>query len=271
MPIEIVVDSLDNVPSVLHPEYTERDGKYHLTGVVGMKTQADIDKINGALAKERNDLKAHKERYGVLGDKDPSEILASLDRIAELEAAAGGKLDETKINEIAEKRLTSKLAPIQRELDTAKVTLAQKDELINGFNEKDRKRTIGDSIREASTKSNVIPTALEDVIMLAERMFEVDENGKVITKDGVGVTPGVDASVWLTDMQAKRPHWWPASKGAGAGGSGGGGGFTDNPFTHDGWNMTAQGQLQKADPVKAAQMAKAAGTTVGGPKPMKKN
>lgn len=106
--------------------------------------------------------------------------------------------------------------------------------------------------------------------MLAERVFEVDDEGNVTTKDGVGVTPGIAADVWLTEMQDKRPHWWPQSQGGGAGGSGGGGAGGKNPFSAEGWNLTEQGRLVRENPEKADQMAKAAGTTVGGGRPAAK-
>ena len=71
-------------------------------------------------------------------------------------------------------------------------------------------------------------------------------------------------------MQEKRPHWWPVASGGGGTGSGAGGGFTDNPFSHAHWNMTKQGEAQRSDPARAERMAKAAGTTVGGTRPVPK-
>jgi len=47
--------------------------------------------------------------------------------------------------------------------------------------------------------------------------------------------------------------------------------MADNPFTHDNWNLTKQGAIVKEHgTAKAEQMAKAAGTTVGGPQPTAK-
>jgi len=77
--------------------------------------------------------------------------------------------------------------------------------------------------------------------------------------------------VFLTEMQDKRPHWWPKSVGGGAGGSGNGFGGAANPWTAENWNMTQQGAYVKENGMdKATQMAKAAGTTVGGMKPAAK-
>jgi hypothetical protein len=107
-------------------------------------------------------------------------------------------------------------------------------------------------------------------LLLSDRVFEVEEGtNRVVTKDNVGVTPGIDPSVWFTDIQKTRPHWWGPSQGGGAGGNRGGAGDTSvNPFSHANWNLTEQGRLVQADRAKADQLAKAAGTTVGGPRPI---
>jgi hypothetical protein len=269
MALKAVVDSVDDLPEDVKAEYVERDGKFHLQ-VEGMKTQADIDRLQSALTKERNDHKAIKEKFSVLGDRDPTEVVTLLDRIPELEAAAQGKLDDEKINQIVETRVKSKIAPVERERDQLKTQLAEKDGLIEGFTTKEKTRTIHDKVRAAAAKAKVLPEALDDALLLADRQFEVDESGNVVTKDGVGVTPGVDPEVWFTDLQQKRPHWWGPSQGGGAGGSGKGSGGTANPWSHDNWNMTEQGRIYKENPTRAEQLAKAAGTKIGGQRPPKK-
>lgn len=270
-PLKPFFENLNEVPAHFHELYTEQNGKFVLTGVEGLKTQADIDRISGALNKEKNDHKTAREKLAMFGELDPTETLSKLDRIAELEAAAAGKIDDAKIQEMVENRTKSKLAPFERDLTKTKTELQAALDLVNQYQTKETQRTIKDAIREAALKNNIIATAMEDVEILAERMFEVTEDGKVVTKDNVGVTPGVDATVWLTDMQVKRPHWWPESKGSGAKGSGGGSSFTNNPFSHDSWNLTEQGKLLNTNRTMAEQMAKAAGTTIGGAKPFKKN
>lgn len=268
MPLKAIVDSLDDVAEHFRELYTERNGKFEITGIEGMKTQGDVDRLQSALTKERNDHKSLKDKFSILGDKDPNDLLTQLDRIAELEAAAKGKLNDEEINKIVETRLSSKLAPVQRDKDS----LAKKVEELTGqitqFQQRELTRTIHDSVRDAVGKSKGFqPSAVEDVLLFAERMFEVNEDGRVVTRDGVGVTPGVEASVWLTDMQQKKPHWWGPSEGGGSNGNRGGNGGGTNPWSHDGWNMTEQGKIYKENPDRARQLAKAAGTSLGGGRP----
>jgi hypothetical protein len=77
--------------------------------------------------------------------------------------------------------------------------------------------------------------------------------------------PGLDAKLWLQDMQQKKAHWWPPSQGGGAGGSGGGGGnFPNNPWSKQHWNLTKQGEaVRTLGEEKAKQMASAVGSHIG--------
>jgi hypothetical protein len=84
------------------------------------------------------------------------------------------------------------------------------------------------------------------------------------------VIAGIEPEAWLTDLQTKRAHWWGPSSGGGAGGNRGGVDTSNNPFSHEHWNMTEQGKLVRENRAKAEQLAKLAGTTIGGQKPAAK-
>lgn len=267
MGIKAIVDSLDEVDSKYHDLYKERDGKYELTEVEGFRTQADVDRLQSSLTKERNDHKATKSKYSFLADLEPAKVQEMLDKYPELEAAASGKIDENKLNQLLEGRLSSKTAPLQREIEKLRNELQDKEGVIETYTKKERSRLISGEIQNACRKLNVQSEAVDDATMY-ENYFEVDEDGRVITKDGIkGVTPGVSAEVWLTDMQSKKPHWWGASSGGGASGSRSNSTHANNPFSAKHWNLTEQGRIFNENPTKAEQLAKAAGTTVGGARP----
>jgi hypothetical protein len=261
------VDSLEGVPEALHGFYVETDGKFQLQ-VTGLPAQADVSRLTEALRKERSDHGTLKERVKLLGDRRIEEVVTELERIPELEAGQG-QVDDEKVNQIVEARIKSRLGPVERERDGLKTQVAEKDKKIEGFEAKERTRTIHDKVREDAIKAKLLPEAVEDALLLADRVFEVEEGTcRVVTKDNVGVTPGLEPAAWFTDLQPKRPHWWGPSQGGGGRGNGGGGGdTTTNPFTHEGWNLTKQGALVTSDRPKAEQLAKAAGTTIGGQRP----
>ena len=266
MSLKVVVDTLDNVDEKFHELYTERDGKFHLTGVEGLKTQEDINRLQTSLNKERADHKALKDRVKLLGDRKIEDVITELDRIPELEAASK---DGKNVDELVEAKIKTRLSPIERERDKLKEELAQKEATIADYSAKDRTRKIHDSVREAISKQQGFQsTAIEDALFMAERVFEIDEQGNVIAKENVGVTPGVNPLVWLQEIQTTRPHWWGPSMGGGAAGGKGGSG-TANPWSAANWNLTEQGRILRENRSQAEQMAKSAGTTIGGPKPEK--
>lgn len=266
--LKVILDTLEGVENSYHNLYTEKDGKFHLTGVEGIKTQADIDRIQSGLVKERNDHKQTKEKYHFLADRDLTEVQTMLDRYPELETLASGKGDQEAINKLVEARLNTTTAPMKRELDKMIKSNAEKDKLLEQYAQKERTRSIHDSVREAVSKQEGFqPSAVEDALVFAERMLEVTEDGRVVTKDGVGVTPGVDAAVWLLDMQQKKAHWWGPTSGGGSAGSRKGMDTSTNPWSAESWNMTEQSRLYLQNKPRAEQLAKAAGTTIGGMKP----
>lgn len=262
--LELVYDNLDAIPEAFRPLYSEADGRFTLSGVNGVKTQADIDRLSSALAKERNDHKAVRDKYSPLASMDVQEILQKLDSIPALEEAAkaGGNVD----NVVAAK-LKQHTAPLERQISELQSQLTAAMEQAQQLQQRERGRLIGDAVQAGVVATKALPEAADDLKLLASAIFEVDESGKVVSKEGIpGVTPGVSPEVWLTDMKRTKPYYWPASQGAnGRGGAGGGGGT--NPWSKESWNMTEQGRILRENPDKAKQLATAAGTTIGGRRP----
>lgn len=270
-PLEVTYDTQDVIPEPFRVLYAEKDGKFHLSGINGLKTQKDVDTVREALRKEREDHGKTRDRLKPWGELNPEETLVQLDRIKELEVVAGGKLDETKLNELVEGRLSQKTGPLQRQIEnlTGEKTKAEqeRDALKANLETRDR----NDAVRAIATESKVLVTAIPDMEMAASVMLEKDASGNLVTKDGIaGVTPGLSVKEWTKEMVKLRPHWWPESEGGGARGGGSGNGFAgNNPFSNEHWSLTEQGQFLTANGREAAdRLAKAAGTIVGGMRPL---
>jgi len=276
MELEAIHKTLEEIPEGFRELYTEKNGQWELTGVKGIKTQADIDRQAEALKKEKNDHKAAKEKLAVWGELNHDEVVAKLERYPELEEASKGKLDEAKLDEMATKRaealLRSRLSPIERENRDLKKKVDELTLETTTLKTKESNRTIQDELRKALVAAKVLPEAYDDAFLLGERVLEVTDEGKVLTKENAGWTPGIGPEAWVSELQDKRVHWWPPAQGGNAKGSGprnvtG----SANPWSHEGWNSTAQGAFVRSHGrEKAEQMAKAAGTTFGGTRPKPK-
>lgn len=278
--LNAIYPTQEEIPEGFRELYSEKqvgDKKHwELTGITGVKTQTDIDNVMKAKQQEVDSHKATKAELATLksglsawATLKPEEITAKVDGYEALELAAksAGNVNAEEIQKRVDAQLKIHTAPLERKIGELEKNLGGATETITGFQQKERQRTIHDAVRKARIAAKVIDTAEEDALYLAERMFDVSDDGKVTTKDGVGVTPGVEPDVWFTEMQAKRPHWWPESHGGGATGGKAGNGAASNPFSNKSWNMTEQGKIARENPTKAQQLAQLAGTTVGGPRP----
>lgn len=259
--------------------YTEQSGKWILTGVAGLKTAEDVTRVQRNLDTERDAHKKTKDRYRVLHfdgksivemrDDELQKVIEAFDGYEELKTRAEGQVDDNKINGIVESRIKQKLAPIERERQQLSEKLEAETKRTKQYEAAEKQRKIADAVRQARIGAKADEGAEEDILLNAERMFEIDDAGKVVTKDGVGVTPGITPDLWFQEMAPKRKHWWPLSEGGGGRGSRTPGADGENPWSHDGWNMTKQGQILRSEngAAKAEQLAKAAGTKVGGLRP----
>lgn len=264
MDLELTYESAESIPDGFKELYTEKDGKHHLTGVVGLKTQSDVDYVKDILEKERQAHKGTKEKLGKWGDLDHQDVTQKLARVDELEIMASGNKDEfdKKLEELTEARIKSRVAPLELSVTEKDKTIAELQAEVQTLANEKVQRLVHDQIRAALKTAKTRAEAEDDILLLGDAIFEVDEQGKVITKENAyGFTPGISPEVWLTQMKDKRPHWWPTSKGGDAPGSGTPA-FADNPWAKDTFNLTAQGIMLRDHPEKAAQMAKAAGVTL---------
>lgn len=264
--LKVIHDTLEEIPEAFRELYTQRDGKYLLTGIAGVKTEADVATLSKSLNSERDEHKATKEKLRLWEGLEPDKVRLQLDRVAELEVAARGNKEEIdkKLEELTEARVRSRIAPVERENTAVKKQLEEATVQLQQLQKEQVRRTVHDNVRAAAEKGKILPEAIVDVLLLADAVFAVAEGGAVLTKDNAfGITPGLSPEVWVQEMQDKRPHWWPRSESGNAKGSGGGG-YSNNPFSREHWNMTEQGKIVKEKGKDVAEMmAKAAGVTLG--------
>lgn len=263
----------EEIPQGFEDYFAEKDGKWFLK-VEGMPDTGAVTRLTTTLAKVRDELKtaqAEVKAYKTLGS--PDEITAAITERDELKImveAGDKKPDQAKIDELVEKRVQLKVAPLQRELDTVKSQLSEKEAKIGELSGAMKKTTIVQALTKAANEKKVVPEAVEDLLLHAS-VFDVTEDGQIVTRDGVGVTPGLDPASWLGEIGAKRPHWFPQSQGGGAKGGGHLPGGGENPWSKNAWNLTEQGKFIRTHGIeKAKEAAKRAGVDVNATKPPEK-
>lgn len=284
MRLKTIYDTAEEIPEGYADLYTERNGRWELTGVEGVKTQADIDRVQNALVKERADHKQTKAALAPFEGLDPEAVEAQAHKLEEVTAQLeainkDGRVDEAKLEPIIAARIKQAVAPLERDkqnlerqLDAQRKAVADKDTEVVTLRTSITTDNIERAIRDAATVEKVIATALDDVVLRGTRVFEKTEDGRIITKDVAGVVPGLTPKEWLKDMTDKAPHWWPSSVGGGSQGGGSGGrgtyGGANNPWSKAGWNMTKQGALvRQLGEQKAGEIAAQAGSHIGATKP----
>lgn len=273
MVLEIEYASMDDVPDGYADLYEEKGGKAVFNGIKGIRTQADVTKLERSLAAEREETQKWKDRFSPWSEMDHDDVTEQLASIPELRKIAESKgVDEDQIANMVRDRVERETAKEQRKREKAE---AERDEALGQVEQfkaaEVRRSIIADVTAAAQSKAiGLRAEAIEDACELGLRLFERTEDGDTVTRDGVGVTPGLTPEDWLDELREKKPHWWPESVGAGARGSGRGGGLDAKGacFSHEGWDVTAQGRLVRdVGEAKAKEIAARYGTTLGGKRP----
>jgi len=154
---------------------------------------------------------------------DQKQVAALMDKInndEETKLIAEGKIDE-----VLEKRVSALKDDYEKKLEALGT---RNTELETGLGKSDSKvktLIVDSNVRQAASALNVVPTAIEDVIVRAKQTFQLDDNDKLIARDSDGALiigkSGKDpltVNEWLDGMKEAAPHWFPGSSGAGAGG-----------------------------------------------------
>lgn len=289
MALDAEVTSLDGVDAAYHGLYTERDGKWLLTGINGY-TPEDRQRSARALATERDnakkyagELKALKPWAAAFDGKTPDEIQTQLDRIEELEAAAAGKIDKTELEKMATARAEAAAKPLQRKLkeleDAGKEVASQLEAAaarVAAYERAEERAAIRSEIQRAALASGALPESYAEgggLLAVLEGVLEVevetDDEGRrklgaVRSKDGAGYPSGLDAGKLLAQIQTKQGYFWGPSSGGGANAGNGGRGASGvaNPWDPKTRNRTQQMEIFKRDPQKAKALAAVHGQTV---------
>ena len=268
MSLKFQLESLDGVDDAIAPYYQETENGFQLQLDGGPQDlSGDVTRLKGALEKERSAHKETKSKYAGLDGITPDEVQGFRDQIEDLEFKLGEKkdLDEGAIEERAERLAERKLRKSQAQIEQLTAENAAHLNAIQLHEAAGNQRRIKDAVDAALTGEKappIVDTAREDIIPFAERIMGVDEEGNVVTRDGVGFEPGLTFAEVLDDIRdsGRRKHWFKGNTSGNANGDNGGSGFNgSNPFKAETKNLTEATKLIKADPKRARQLIISAG------------
>lgn len=280
--IDGAVDSLEKVPEALRRFYArdEESGNFvarikgHYVPASTVKTFRDN---NIAVMKA---LEAEKEAnaiYKGLGE-DPKSL--------EAELVEGRKLKQ----KLADKELVDAKGfepALAQRTEQMKATLEGRinalTEQVNAFKAQaenavaeNKRIVVHGELTRAAVGAGVLPEALSDLLARAERSgWTRNDKGEVVlfdtkTNSYVYGTNGIDyitPEEWVLSLKSGQArHYFNQPFGSGATGSDA---YVPgkNPWLRESWDDMAQVAAVKADPVKAKQLAEAAGSRIGALRP----
>lgn len=84
-------------------------------------------------------------------------------------------------------------------------------------------KALSDGIRQVALTADLHNTAIDDAILRAKSVFEIDDNGNISSVNGALGKDGKPLSLneWFDEMRQKAPHWFKAPNGGGSNSVGG--------------------------------------------------
>jgi chromosome segregation ATPase len=171
----------------------------------------------------------------------------------------------TKANEIASKKIETLSAEYEEKLAEAMENADKYRQQFESLRNQYSTERLANEIRAVAEKSKVLPTAIDDIVLRAQQIFKLNEEGQLEARDAEGnllkagkkvLTP----EVFIETLKEKAPHFWPQSQGSGMAQGQNGSSYTGkNPFKPESRNLTEQFKLKKENPDLARRLAEEAG------------
>lgn len=269
MKLKLKIDSLEEAAEGTEGFYVENeDGTYSLEVEGAPKDLSeDVSKLNKSLQAERAAHKATKSKFSWVGELTRDEVQELKDAKEDLEHKLedGKSASESEIEERAERLAARQTRKLQQTIDSLTSEVNNHREAISLHEAAGAQRKIKDAVESSLSAKDalaVVDSAREDIVPFAERIMHVNEEGEVVTRDGVGFEPGLPFAEVLADLQSsgRRSHWFKGSEGTGASGNDGGSNTHagPNPFSKETFSLTEIAQIKRENPRRALALCKAA-------------
>lgn len=228
---DITFDTLDQVPEEFREAAKQEGGKIVVNVVLKSKLDEFRDN-NIKVSTERDQIAAKVKALEEVVGEDADAFATELVELRDIaQKVKDGKLkgDDTIAKEV-ENRIATMKGQYEEQLKaTGKETSAWKDKALAAEG-KFKRSQVGAAVTNAvvAAESGVEAKALPDILERAYKVFQVQDDGSLIAKDGEVTIYGGDGSTpltvgeWIGKLKESAPYFFKSSQGGGAGGAGAG-------------------------------------------------
>lgn len=228
---KLIFDSKDLIPEGLGEGATElEDGKFEVKVVLQSKLD-EFRNTNIEKSKELDSTKAALDQYvsvyGEVSDFDEAKT-SYLDLQETKQKVDDGKIKESSDIEAELNKRTATMRKDHEEALKAEATARAAAEARADASDNKYRRSVIDSHVTAAAiakDSGVEPTALADLLVRAQSVFKVNEEGAVVAMKGENIIYGADGATpmtpteWIGGLKEDAPHFFKRSGGGDAGGN----------------------------------------------------
>lgn len=260
MPLQAILETIDDLDEGLRGLYAEQDGKFVLDLDDTVREHPRVLNLSNAYKREQearrgasDKLRALEERLsGIPDDFDPAEIETLRSAAKKNGKGEGGGQDD------------GALAKLREQMEKRSATEIEKRDARIGVLEGEIKRLVVDhGVDAALDEAGISPKfkAAARALLKERGVVKLVEDGgtfsAIVESDMGPVTAREFVKSWSASDEGKA-FVLPA-EGSGATGNNRGKFGEDNPFAKTHWNKTKQSLMFRDDKTKAERLAKAAG------------
>jgi len=204
MKLKLVYGTQEEIPEEARGFYEEKEGAWHFNAIEDLKTQADIDRLQGALTNEREAHKATK-----------TDLTNQLTEIKKTVTDLEGKVkpqDPDPGNDPGidpKKSKDPNILALQNELQKQGAELQKIREEKEALADQQRRSQILEAIHKEAT-GKIRAEAISDLDLHVGN-FDLTDQGQIVHKES-----GTSFNDWFSETLKAKPHWVPSNVPAGA-------------------------------------------------------
>lgn len=275
------VDSIDKVPELLRPFYVqdEKSGKF-VAQVEGHYVPAtklvEFRDTNTEVMKRLTAAETDLATYRALGEDAKALEQEVLEGRKLKQKFADNELVDKKGWETALSQRTEQMKQtLEGQINALKAQAESFQKERDAAVAENKRIVVSGEITRAAVAAGVLPDAIPDLLSRADRSgWTRNDKGEVVLLDSktnsyVYGGNGVDyitPEEWVLSLKQSARHFFNLPFGGGATGSDQSA-SGKNPWVKENWDDMEQARIYRADPVRAEQMAKLAGSRIGALRP----